>query len=130
MRRDGYPFNFNGNACLTCAGNCCIGESGYIWINRSEMRALANHLDLSISVFMERYIEKVGDRYSLNEIRVSRDNYICAFFDLEKRACTIYGFRPMQCRTFPFWTRFKRYPKEVQKECPGIELDNPKSLDL
>ena len=127
MRRDGYPFRFKPEACNQCSGKCCIGESGYIWVNAEEIRALALHFALSVTVFMSRYVEKVGSRYSLNEIRVSQDNYICVFFDLEKRGCSVYEHRPLQCRTFPFWPRFKRYPKEVQKECPGIVLDTPTS---
>ena len=126
MRRDGYPFRFQSSACASCAGNCCIGESGYIWVNKAEIWALANHLNLSVSEFVGKYIEKVGNKYSINEIRVSEDNYICAFFDMEKRGCSVYEHRPLQCRTFPFWPRFKFYPKEVAKECPGIVLDQKK----
>jgi Fe-S-cluster containining protein len=25
------------------------------------------------------------------------------FFDGESRRCTVYGLRPRQCRTWPFW---------------------------
>ena len=128
MRRDGYPFRFNPVACQTCAGNCCIGESGYIWINEEERRALAEHLQIPLSRFMSQYVERVGHQYSLNEIRISQDNYICIFFDTEKRGCSVYNHRPLQCRTFPFWPRFKRYPKEVEKDCPGIRLDKPKDI--
>ena len=33
IKKNGYNFSFNPTACESCAGNCCIGESGYIWIN-------------------------------------------------------------------------------------------------
>ena len=48
IKKDGFKFGFDPNGCNSCKGNCCIGESGYIWINAQEMQALAIHLNLSI----------------------------------------------------------------------------------
>ncbi|NCB55234.1 MAG: YkgJ family cysteine cluster protein, partial [Epsilonproteobacteria bacterium] len=33
MRCNAYPYAFDPSACETCQGNCCIGESGYIWVS-------------------------------------------------------------------------------------------------
>ncbi len=98
IKKNGYNFSFNPTACESCAGNCCIGESGYIWINIVEIEALSKYLGLTLDSFREKYL-----------------------FDLEKRKCSIYDYRPTQCRTFPFWEYFKNNEKEVYKECPAIK---------
>ena len=124
MKRSGYPFSFHSKACSTCAGNCCIGESGYIWATRKEQIAMAKHLDISLSSFQEQYIDQLGGRSSLKEVRLSKDNYACIFFDTQKRQCGMYKHRPLQCKTFPFWPYFKKDPQMVADECPGIQLSD------
>lgn len=120
LKEDGFPYAFEPSACATCEGNCCIGESGYIWINKDECIALAKHLNISLEELGRDYLLKVGYKYSIKERVVSKDNYACVFFDLKKKQCSIYEARPKQCRTFPFWEYFKQNVDEVKKECPAI----------
>ncbi len=127
MRRYGYPFRFDSSACASCKGNCCIGESGYIWINKKEQIFLAEHLQISMQNFFERYIDRFGGKDSLKEVKIGENNYACIFFDVENRKCSIYDFRPQQCRTFPFWPYYKQNPKMLAQECPGIHLDSEDS---
>jgi len=115
-----YPYKFDEYKCSTCEGNCCIGESGYIWITKEECVTLANHLDISLEVLGREYIFKQGYKYSIKEKKISNNNYACIFFDLEKKQCSIYEARPQQCRTFPFWEYFKTNIEEVKEECPAI----------
>lgn len=121
LKKDGFPYAFDPNGCNECNGNCCIGESGYIWINPKEIEALATHLNLSVEAFQSKYLNKVGYKYSIKEIQLSENNYACCFFNLEKKQCSIYDYRPIQCRTFPFWDYFKENIEEVYKECPAIK---------
>lgn len=121
IKKDGYDFAFNPKGCDSCEGNCCIGESGNIWISRQEIEYLKNHLNISIEELASKYIEKRGYRYSIKERKLAENNYACIFFDLEKKQCGIYEARPTQCRTFPFWEYFKTNKKEVIKECPAIK---------
>ncbi|MGJ0364707.1 YkgJ family cysteine cluster protein [Aliarcobacter cryaerophilus] len=121
IKKSGYNFSFNPTACESCAGNCCIGESGYIWINIVEIEALSKYLGLTLDSFREKYLFKVGYKYSIKEIELEDNSFACCFFDLEKRKCSIYDYRPAQCRTFPFWEYFKNNEKEVYKECPAIK---------
>lgn len=114
-----YNYCFETDACKTCAGNCCIGESGYIWVDPSEILNISNFLEIPLSNFYEKYLKKVKYRFSLKEIEYN-DGYKCIFFDEKKRGCKIYDVRPAQCRTFPFWEHFKTNIKEVENECPGI----------
>ena len=119
MNEKGYDYTFNPNACEECGGNCCTGESGYIYINNLEIENMAKFLELSISEFKEKYLFKNGYKYSLKELHVE-NSYDCVFFDREKNGCSVYPVRPTQCRTFPFWSYFKTHKEELKAECPGI----------
>ncbi len=121
MKKDGYNFAFNPKACESCAGNCCIGESGYIWINKQEINDLAKYLNIGVEELKEKCLFKVGYKYSIKEIELDKNNFACCFFNLAKKQCMIYEVRPTQCRTFPFWDYFKTNENEVYEECPGIE---------
>ncbi len=115
-----YPYKFDEVKCATCEGNCCIGDSGYIWISKEEIKTLADHLNISIEELGLHYLIKVGYKYSIKERQLSKDNYACIFFDLTKKCCSVYEARPNQCRTFPFWEYFKNNIEELKKECPAI----------
>lgn len=115
-----YPYKFDASKCSECQGNCCVGESGYIWINPSEIDALAKYLNIDSKTLFENYLHKVGYKFSINERKVGPSNYACVFFDLEKKQCSIYEARPEQCRTFPFWDYFKNRVEELKQECPAI----------
>jgi len=123
IREEGYNFSFMPSACVSCGGACCIGESGYIWVNYKEIEDIANFLGLSIEDFAKNYLIRAKSRYSLKEFKVKELGYACIFFDTQKRGCKIYDVRPKQCRTFPFWEQFKCDTKELIKECPGVILN-------
>ncbi len=120
IKKEGFDFAFKLGECESCGGNCCIGESGYIWINKLEIEALSKHLNLDVDKFVSIYLNKIGYKYSIKEVKLAQDNFACCFFDLDKRQCSIYEYRPIQCRTFPFWDYFKKNRKEVFEECPAI----------
>ena len=87
-----------------------------MWVEPAEIEALAKHLGLSVDSFGERYLRKVGRRYSL----IERPGGDCVFFD---KGCSVYPARPTQCRTFPFWRgnlKSERAWDEIADECPGI----------
>jgi len=121
ITKEGFDFAFDPVGCETCEGNCCIGESGNIWINKIEIDNLAKHLNLSLEELRNSYLEKRGYKYSIKEVQLAKDNFACIFFDLNKKQCSIYEARPVQCRTFPFWDYFKSNKEEVFKECPAIK---------
>ena len=108
--REGLSFS-----CTRC-GDCCTGVPGYVWGGPTEIEALAKHLGLSVDSFGERYLRKVGRRYSL----IEKPGGDCVFFD---KGCSVYPARPTQCRTFPFWRsnlKSERAWDEIADECPGI----------
>lgn len=121
LKQDGYNYCFDANICSSCEGNCCIGESGYIWINQQEIKRLSDLLKISIDEVKTKYLKKINYKYSIKEKQLSTDNFACVFFNTDLKQCSIYDARPNQCRTFPFWDYFKENEKEVYEECPAIK---------
>lgn len=66
-----------------------------------------------LEAFEEQYVRKVGVRKSLREF----PNGDCVFFDGQKRRCTVYGARPRQCRSWPFWDSNLRTPEDWRRTC-------------
>lgn len=119
MREEGFDFTFDPTACFTCKGQCCVGESGYIWVTPLEITALSKGLGLEREEFIKEYLLKVGYRYTIKEEPLN-DGFKCVFYDTTKQMCSVYEQRPTQCRTFPFWDYFKTNIEELEKECPAI----------
>jgi len=104
-------------SCTEC-GKCCTGAPGYVWINSREMEAMARFLNLSLKEFKQKYVRRVGSRYSLLE---SKQTYDCVF--LKDNKCQVYGARPTQCRTFPWWPQnisSKAAWEATARSCEGI----------
>ena len=62
--------------------------------------------------------DKIGIRRSLKEF----PNGDCVFFDGQTRKCQVYGARPRQCRTWPFWDSNLKTPEswaQTCEVCPG-----------
>jgi len=119
IKKEGYPYAFNSDACATCQGRCCTGESGYIYVTKAEIFAIAELLNMDVNEFGVKYLFKNGYKYSLKENKID-DSYECVFYDRESNGCKIYMARPNQCKTFPFWDYFKTHVDELKEECPGI----------
>lgn len=111
-------FIFNNDACKTCGGRCCIGESGYIFLSLKEAESIAKFLDLEFENFALKFLKKVGYRFSLIE-KPYENGAACIFFDEQCKNCAIYSVRPSQCKSFPFW---ENLDKEALKICPGVKF--------
>lgn len=119
IKQDGYSYSFNPQACESCGGRCCTGESGNIFVNQNEIKSIVNILNIDTDEFYTKYLKKVDYKYSLKEKKYL-DSYDCIFFDRATNGCAIYEARPTQCRTFPFWPYFKTHIDELLDECQGI----------
>ena len=117
--KEGYPYAFNADACSTCQGRCCTGESGYIYVSKNEIVKIAELLNLNVNDFAVKYLFKKNYKYSIKENRFN-DSHECVFYDRETNGCQIYEARPSQCITFPFWDYYKTRVDELKEECPGI----------
>src|SRR6476620_4806016 len=74
---DGLKFT-----CQQC-GNCCTGAPGYVWISDVEITRLAAFLKIAEREVIRQYCRKVGQRYTLKEIRNSAGQYDCVFLKEE-----------------------------------------------
>lgn len=119
MKEDGFSYAFNPSACEDCQARCCTGESGYIYVSKAEIKAIAKLLKMDERDFVQKYLFKKMYKYSIKE-RKNGDSYECIFYDAASNGCTIYDARPLQCRTFPFWDYYKTRIEELKLECPGI----------
>ena len=120
IRQDGFNYEFDSSKCDECGGKCCVGESGYIWISEDEIRSLGEYLGYKTELFKEIFLEKFGNRYSIKE-KLYKGGLACIFFDEKNKNCSIYEYRPNQCRSFPFWEHFKGNFKELERECIGVK---------
>ncbi|ADN08797.1 YkgJ family cysteine cluster protein [Sulfurimonas autotrophica] len=119
IKKEEYPYAFDTSACSTCEGRCCTGESGYIYVTKNEILAIAEVLEMDVNEFALKYLFKKGYKYSIKENKIN-DSYECVFYDRESNGCKIYNARPNQCKTFPFWDYYKTRVDELNLECPGI----------
>lgn len=114
--------------CSQC-GDCCSGSPGFVWVNKEEMRSIANQLGIDdLDEFEEHYTKQKGIRRSLKEF----PNGDCVFLDDTTRGCQIYESRPRQCRTWPFWSsnlKDEQAWKATCQECPGSGKGKLYSLD-
>lgn len=103
--------------CTQC-GKCCSGPEGYVWVSEEEIRAIAAALGTDEGTVRVEHTRRVGRRVSLKEF----PNGDCTFLHPETRKCTLYGVRPAQCRTWPFWNSNIASPEaweETKLVCPG-----------
>ena len=119
MKEEEFDYSFNPNACESCQGRCCTGESGYIYVSKNEIQKISTLLNLDVKLFVEKYLFKKMYKYSIKEIQYN-DSFECIFYDRESNGCNIYDARPTQCKTFPFWDYYKTRVDELKLECPGI----------
>lgn len=108
--------------CMQC-GRCCAGPTqGYIWVSRPEIEFIANHLKETTGQIRRKFLRRVGLRITIIEHQDSKD---CIFLQKKngQKTCTIYPFRPSQCRSWPFWPNNLENPdtwSRASKKCPGI----------
>jgi Fe-S-cluster containining protein len=118
---DGLRFS-----CTRCSA-CCRYESGFVFLSKKDLTLLARELDMGYNEFTETYCRWVpwyeadgeeGDfeRLSLKE----KSNFDCIFW---KGGCSVYAARPLQCRSFPFWSSIlaSRGAWDIAASgCPGM----------
>lgn len=108
--------------CTGC-GQCCTGAPGYVWVNEEEIQTLADFLQLSKEEFSRSYLRQVKGKTSLIELPKTYD---CIF--LKDKKCQVYSVRPIQCRTYPWWSRNLKTEQawqEAAQYCEGIQSQAP-----
>ncbi len=113
--KDGLSFS-----CTQC-GNCCSGDPGYVWATKDEIARISEYLGREDGWLQPKHLRRVGLRYSLTE----KPDGDCIFLERNKDGvgCSIYPVRPLQCRTWPFWTENLRSIdawNHAHVKCPGM----------
>jgi hypothetical protein len=88
---------------------------------------MATAMGMSEEAFHRRYARQIRGRWSLRETKTSR-GMDCVFLTTDpegKAGCRLYGARPAQCRTWPFWpenleSREMWDAVRAQTPCPGM----------
>ncbi len=106
--------------CTQC-GNCCSGPPGYVWVTKVEIGRIAKFTGRTDGWLPKTQLRREGFRYSLTELADGD----CIFLKREngKSYCGIYDVRPLQCRTWPFWTSNLKSSDtwtQTAETCPGL----------
>ncbi len=106
--------------CRRCS-RCCRHEPGFVFLTPEDLERLAEGLGLSGEEVQDRYCRQVRvgafRRLSLQETA----GYDCILWGSE--GCRVYGHRPLQCRSFPFWPANLQSPgvwEQLKQQCPGV----------
>jgi len=119
-------------ACTGC-GICCTG-SGNVWCNRGELDAIIQHknTDMNFEESVREYcdvdgmcrrnIDPLASEWFILKNAPGTDQ--CIFLNPENNQCTVYGARPLQCSTYPWWPELvgsdKAWQHEAYSVCEGI----------
>jgi uncharacterized protein len=117
--------------CTKCSA-CCRFDPGYVFLSQNDLNRLTEALGMKEEDFISSYCMKVSirgfKRLSLKE----KNNFDCIFW--QNGGCSVYEFRPFQCRSYPFWPAFLESPESwnnLNKSCPGVnrgELHRSKKI--
>jgi Fe-S-cluster containining protein len=106
--------------CMRCS-ECCRHTSGYVFLSEKDLEALTRVTGTERQEFLRTWCRQVSfgvaRRVSLKE----KANLDCIFW--ENGGCSIYEARPLQCRSFPFWSACVSSTEEWQhhaRQCPGM----------
>ena len=124
--------------CTQC-GNCCTGPTGFVLFTDDEALAMSKDLGIGLGDFLKRYTRPTIVGRSLMEVYAEGFGFDCVFLTRDasgKTGCRVYGSRPEQCRTWPFWRSNlvgKRAWSSESKGCPGMdtgELHSPEHIRI
>lgn len=104
--------------CRPDCGKCCTrhGDYDYVYLDRADVKRLAAHFDMPVVAFRAKWTKK-DDGHTV----LRMDGPACPFLDGTR--CSVYGARPSQCGTFPFWPENLATPAAwdaLGEFCPGV----------
>jgi Fe-S-cluster containining protein len=115
-----YPKNlrFECNRCAICCGNT-KEKNRHILLLESEAQEIQEQTKLDITVFCSKLPDK---QPYIFEMKLSNDK--CFFLKPDDGYCSIYNYRPLICRFYPFELKFdetqQTYVFTATSECPVL----------
>ena len=114
--------------CQKCSV-CCRIDPGAVFLTKHDVDKISKNLCLNINEFLKEYCRGIDKGFKTMVSLKEKLNYDCIFWD---NGCTIYTFRPLQCRTYPFWPFIveskERWEKEATR-CKGINKKGSLSIE-
>lgn len=112
--------------CAQCK-NCCCLEGGVVLLSKTDLEKLCKWTELTEEQFKKVYCRKLENADGKTYLCLKDKNKTeCIFWNKEK-GCEAYSARPVQCRTYPFWTKILESKSSWEAEktfCPGINEGN------
>jgi len=106
--------------CTRCS-RCCRHTSGYVFLSSADLERLKSAKRMGRVDFLRTYCRRisfgVAQRVSLRE----KKNLDCVLW--EDGGCSVYESRPLQCRSFPFWSACVSSLEQWEihaEQCPGM----------
>ena len=106
--------------CTRCS-YCCRHEPGFVFLSETDLNGMVQELKISENEFIEKYCTKVDIGFFKRLSLIEKKNHDCIFWSED--GCKVYRARPLQCRSYPFWTQVvedKEAWVEESMSCPGI----------
>jgi Fe-S-cluster containining protein len=106
--------------CQRCSG-CCRHSPGFVFLSFEDLDHLLAATGLTLPEFRKSYVRVVLIGRFARLSLVEKANYDCIFW--ENGGCLVYDHRPLQCRSFPFWSSLLSSEgvwEEHKKSCSGI----------
>ena len=109
-------------SCKRCS-SCCRYDSGFVFLSEKDLRKLAAALDMDKGRFVKTYCRWVSGREGVESLSLKeKSNKDCVLWD---SGCSVYGFRPLQCSSFPFWPSILSSSESWEiaaVSCPGMNM--------
>ncbi|MCD4680646.1 MAG: YkgJ family cysteine cluster protein [Bacteroidales bacterium] len=125
--KDGLQFSCSG------CGYCCREEPGFVFLSNNDLLNLQTYFSLEKKELIDTYCRIVNmGNFKMLSLKESRNND-CIF--LGENICQVYKARPLQCRSYPFWSTLMDNEDswlDESKNCPGIghgEFYSAKKID-
>ena len=115
--------------CTRCS-KCCRHDPGYVFLSKNDIIALSSLLKVNTKEFLNNYCKIVNLGLLRRISLIEKKNNDCIFWD--NGGCTIYEQRPLQCKTYPFWSSFLNSAEDWEtlgKSCPGVNKGKRYTLE-
>ena len=106
--------------CQRCSF-CCGHSPGFVYLSKHDLDLLCSFFNMGMSEFIEKYCRWVNYYEGKTVLALlEKKNWDCILWE---NGCSAYEGRPVQCRTYPFWSwmiKDRDMWDECARDCPGM----------